>query len=111
MLLLCGEVGAAGLVMFSASRIALSEWQIRQSRLQGLRALVSHGRDDPDLAFAAGERLQRFLRDAGAKVIWVPFNGGHEVPFQVWRRFRELVRDLMQGGAMDSEKKLSYGIT
>jgi phospholipase/carboxylesterase len=91
--LLLEEVRAAGLVMMSASRIAIDEWLPRMDRLQGLRAFVSHGREDRDLAFTAGERLEHFLRDGGAAVTWVPFDGGHEIPFRVWREFRSFAQE------------------
>jgi phospholipase/carboxylesterase len=85
------SVRVSGLVMMSASRIAFDEWQIQKLKLEGLRAFVSHGRADPDLAFTAGEKLERFLTSSGAAVTWVPFDGGHEIPFPVWRQFRRFV--------------------
>lgn len=87
------RIRVEGLVMMSASRIAIDEWQTRADRLQGLRTFVSHGRTDPDLAFGAGERLEEFLTSSGALVTWVPFAGGHEIPFPVWRQFRNFARD------------------
>ena len=83
------SVSVAGLALLSASCVALDEWQPRSDRLSGLRAFVSHGRDDHDLAFADGQRLERFMSASGALVTWVPFAGGHEIPFPVWRQFRD----------------------
>lgn len=80
------------LVLLSASRISFARWQHRQSRLRGLPVFVSHGRDDADLAFAAGERLRDFAAEAGADVTWVPFDGGHEIPLAVWRSLRAFLR-------------------
>jgi phospholipase/carboxylesterase len=82
-----------GLVLLSSSRIALSEWQPQLHRLAGLPVLVAHGRQDQDLAFAAGEGLHRMLLDAGARVHWLPFDGGHELPLVVWRGLRRFVLD------------------
>jgi phospholipase/carboxylesterase len=82
------------LALLSASRIAFDDWLPRLSRLQGLPALVSHGRDDPDLAFAAGEALRDALAAGGARVDWLPFDGGHEMPLPVWRGLRKLIREI-----------------
>ena len=61
------------------------------SRFGGLPILVSHGTDDPDLAFRAGEALRDLCASGGGEVTWVPFEGGHEIPLVVWRAVRKLV--------------------
>jgi len=71
--------------------IAGSEWVERQEHLAGIAAFVSHGRQDPDLSFAAGQRLAAFLTSSGASVDWLPFDGGHGIPFQVWKGFRRFL--------------------
>jgi phospholipase/carboxylesterase len=86
----------AGLALMSSSCIAMDEWQIHQHRLRDLPAFVSHGREDPDLSFAAGERLKDCLIQGGASVTWVPFEGGHEIPFLVWRQFRRFAGDVLR---------------
>ncbi len=35
-----------------------------------------------------------FLVSAGASVAWVPFDGGHEIPFMVWRELRKFLRSI-----------------
>jgi phospholipase/carboxylesterase len=87
------DLGIAALALFSASRIAFDEWGPLSShgRLKGLPALVSHGERDDELAFSTGERLRDFLVEAGAKVDWIPFADGHEIPLVVWRRLRKLL--------------------
>ena len=92
--LLCGGQRAAGLVMLSSSRIAFGEWQRHAHALAGLPVLVSHGADDTDLAFSAGEALRDFYRNSGARVTWQPFEGGHEIPLVVWRTLRRFIADL-----------------
>lgn len=82
----------AGLVLLSASRIARVDWEARMQQLRNLPVLVSHGRDDPDLAFAAGEGLRDQLRGGGADVTWVPFDGGHSTPLPVWREIRKFLK-------------------
>jgi phospholipase/carboxylesterase len=80
----------AGLVLLSATRIAADEEaaHVAARPLAGLPALLSHGRADDDLAFAAGEALRDAVTSAGADVTWVPFEQGHEIPLVVWRRLR-----------------------
>src|SRR5258706_363508 len=64
--------------------------------LAGLPVLVAHGRDDAELAFAAGEQLRDFAAGGGAEVTWLPFDGGHEMSFVVWRALRKLIRGLVE---------------
>jgi phospholipase/carboxylesterase len=73
----------AALVLLSGTPVDESTWRRGFARRRGLRVFVSHGRADAILPFAAAERFQRELADAGLAVTWVPFDGGHEVPAQV----------------------------
>ncbi len=66
------------------------------SGLDGLAAFVSHGRTDSDLSFSAGHRLANFLTSAGAAVTWVPFEGGHEIPFAAWKRFKQFTQEMLR---------------
>jgi len=93
-LLLHEETKVDALALFSSSRIAFEDWRPRLPRLKDLPALVSHGRDDADLAFAAGEALRDALVEGGASVDWVAFDGGHEIQLPVWRALRRLIRRL-----------------
>ena len=86
----------AGLVLLSSSRVAADEWPSLSSQLAGLPTLVSHGRDDQDLAFSTGEALRDAVAAAGAAVTWVPFDGGHEIPLVVWRRLRGFLKDRLR---------------
>lgn len=105
-LLMAGlEVDA--LALLSSSRLALRDWEAHKQRLSGLPAFVSHGRADGDLAFEAGERLAGFLRSGGANVQWVPFDGGHEIPFLVWRRLRSFANRWLP--IPRKGRELSYG--
>lgn len=87
-------VDVAGVALLSSTCIALDEWLPHVERLRGLPALVTHGRADADLAFSAGERLRDLLQGAGARVTWLPFDGGHEMPLVVWRALRRFVLAL-----------------
>jgi phospholipase/carboxylesterase len=78
----------AGLVMFSGALITQGAWRPRYASRPGLRVFMSHGRRDHDLSFAAADSFQSELAAAGLEVTWCPFDGGHEIPFVVWRTFR-----------------------
>jgi phospholipase/carboxylesterase len=84
----------AALALLSSSRIALADWQQHAASLAGQRVLVAHGRADAELAFGAGEALRDFAIAGGADVTWMPFEGGHELPFVVWRALKKLVRAI-----------------
>jgi phospholipase/carboxylesterase len=84
----------AALALFSSTRIALADWLPRAAAIAGQRVLVAHGREDRELSFAAGEALRDFAITAGATVTWLPFEGGHELPFVVWRALKKLVRQI-----------------
>jgi phospholipase/carboxylesterase len=96
--ILLGGLAVDGLALLSSTRVAIDEWQAQQARLKGLRILISHGRQDSDLAFAAGEALRDFHIASGAEVTWVPFDGGHEIPLVVWRRLRAFINTVGANG-------------
>jgi len=91
---LCARQPVSALAMFSSSRIAFEDWQTNREVLAELPVLVSHGTNDADLAFSAGEALRDFYRNCGAQVTWQPFEGGHEMPLVVWRALRRFVAEL-----------------
>jgi phospholipase/carboxylesterase len=86
-----GGLRPAALALLSSTRIALADWQARAAVIANLRVLVAHGTGDAELSFAAGELLRDFAIDAGATTTWIPFEGGHELPFVVWRALKRLV--------------------
>lgn len=93
--LLHEPVEVDALALFSSSCIALDEWRMHWPRLRGLPVLVTHGRADSELALSAGERLRDELRAAGAAVQWLAFDGGHEIPLQVWRQLRKTLNAVL----------------
>ncbi|MEP7344658.1 MAG: alpha/beta fold hydrolase [Gemmatimonadaceae bacterium] len=88
------QPNVAALALLSSSRIAADEWEPLAPRLRGLPVLVSHGRQDTDLAFGAGEALRDLLARGGASVNWVPHEQGHEIPLIVWRQLRKFLAAL-----------------
>jgi phospholipase/carboxylesterase len=82
------------LALWSASRLAFSEWAPAMHRLRGVRVDLLHGRIDANLAIAAAQSLRDALVAEEADVRWSLFEGGHEIPLQAWVGLRRLVREL-----------------
>ena len=61
------------------------------------RQMFSPGVSDAELAFPAGEGLRDAALAGGARVTWVPFEGGHEIPLVVWRALRQFLRTMDAG--------------
>ncbi|HEY5373219.1 MAG TPA: hypothetical protein VIK01_06010 [Polyangiaceae bacterium] len=80
------------LVQLSGARIARKLWDPRLEERAGMRAFISHGRSDPDLAFAATESFERDLRAARWLIDFCPFDGGHEVPLVALRALKRFLR-------------------
>jgi phospholipase/carboxylesterase len=71
------------LVLLSPTFVNERVWRDGMPRRRGLRVFISHGRQDGILPFDVAARLQQAMRDAGLRVTWVPFDGGHEMPMTV----------------------------
>jgi phospholipase/carboxylesterase len=63
-------------------------------RRAGLKAVVSHGRGDPLLPFQAAEGLVGMLRAAAWDVTFVPFAGGHAIPFEALAAAAKLISEV-----------------
>lgn len=80
-------------ISLSGTFIAEPVWRDRLKQLKRKpAALLTHGREDALLPFAASERLQKLLDDAGLAVTWVPFDGGHSIPPEVISRVRAFLQ-------------------
>jgi phospholipase/carboxylesterase len=66
-------------------------------RLAGVPVLVSHGRSDAILPFSDGEEVARRAGTAGARVTFVPFEGGHAIPEVVRARMVRFLLELVEG--------------
>ena len=102
------------LSLWSASRMAFSEWAPAMHRLRGVRVDLLHGRADENLDIGAATSLRDALASADADVRWSPFDGGHEIPLQAWVRLRRLVRELAnakQGCAASAGRGPHVGVT
>jgi len=58
---------------------------------------MSHGQSDPLLPFRIAEDLRDQLRAASADLTWVPFAGGHEIPWPVLERLRTFLDAKREG--------------
>jgi phospholipase/carboxylesterase len=85
----------AGLALLSTTLLCRHEWVPLMPRRAGTPVLMSHGRSDPLLPFAAAERLRDLLADAGLAVRWHPFNGGHGISEGAVEELAKLVRDTL----------------
>jgi phospholipase/carboxylesterase len=86
------------LLLMSGTLLAESVWASRMSRLAGVPVLQSHGRSDPLLSFSIAEILRDQLREAGARVEFVEFSGGHEIP----QRVLDGVAQLLQSNKLST---------
>lgn len=85
----------AGLVLMSGTLMAQQAWLPRLSARAGLRVLQSHGCDDTLMPPELSERLRDLLVEAGLRVEWVPFRGGHCVPEVVLNRLEGFLARTM----------------
>lgn len=87
-----------GLVLFSGALLSQEEWARLAPARRGLPALMTHGRQDPLLSFAAAEALRDLLSAAGVAVQWLPFDGPHTIPAAAQDRLAGLLRTLLRTG-------------
>ena len=57
--------------------------------------LLSHGREDPVVPFAASEEVQRRLQEAGAAAELLAFEGGHTIEASVLPQISDFVRQQL----------------
>lgn len=88
------ERQVAGLVLWSTTLLARSEWEPLMPARAGLRAFMSHGRRDPLLPFVVSEHLRDQLIAAGWKVDWHAFGGQHEIPVASLDGASRLIREV-----------------
>ena len=61
--------------------------------------LLSHGREDPVVPWAASEEVQRLLQQAGVKAELLSFSGGHSIDTDVLPQIAGFVRQQLAGRA------------
>ncbi|HEU4411817.1 MAG TPA: hypothetical protein VFS43_41640 [Polyangiaceae bacterium] len=83
--LLSARPGVAGLCLLSGTIMHAERWRedLEAGAARGLEVVQSHGSADAILPFALAEVLRDLLGGGGARVEFVPFRGGHEIPPRV----------------------------
>jgi phospholipase/carboxylesterase len=87
----------AALCVMSGTLLCEDNWRRLAEQRESLTVLQSHGRQDPILPFGAAEWLRDMLRECGADVEFIEFNGVHSIPPQLLNRFGELLSELATG--------------
>jgi phospholipase/carboxylesterase len=85
----------AGLILMSGTHIAAARWAKRYDRRKGLRIFMSHGEDDELLPFDEAERLRDVLVSHGLPIDWLPFRGGHGIPWEVMNGVGGFLRGIL----------------
>ncbi len=83
----------AGLVLLSGTLLAEDVWRPRLASRAGLEVFQSHGTEDPILPYSLAEQLRSALLDAGMRVRFRSFVGGHGIPPEVMRDLAAWLRD------------------
>jgi phospholipase/carboxylesterase len=89
------EQNVAALVAMSGTLLHEPEWKQLAAKHSDLRVLQSHGTEDPILPFDAAKWLRDLLQSAGANLEFIPFAGGHQIPFEVFEGFAVLLQQLV----------------
>lgn len=89
------EQNVAALVAMSGTLLHEPEWKKLAALHPQLRVLQSHGTADPILPFEAAEWLRDLLKSAGADLEFIPFEGGHQIPFEVFEGLAMLLVQLV----------------
>jgi phospholipase/carboxylesterase len=73
------EEPPAGLAILSGTLLLEDVWRAKAKARAGLRVFQAHGRQDPLLSFQAAGDLRDLLRESGANVEFLEFDGGHTI--------------------------------
>jgi len=90
-LALRSEEAPAAVVAYSPTLVDRATWERRAALRQGLPVLISHGRQDAILPFAATEGLVSLLTEQGLEVEFRPFDGPHTISADALERTVELL--------------------
>lgn len=85
----------AGLVVLSGTLLAQEEWAPLMPKRRGLPVFQSHGAQDDILPYLMAERLRDELTQAGLRVDWQSFPGGHEIPGSIVRNLGVFLRRVV----------------
>ncbi len=85
----------AALCIWSGTLLCESIWKELAAKRDKLMVLQSHGHQDPVLPFEGGIWLRDLLRNAGASVEFIEFDGVHTIPAEAVHRFATLLERLL----------------
>lgn len=86
----------AALCILSGTLLCEAEWRKLAANRGPLRVLQSHGRQDQILPYASAEWLLDLFREANFDVEFIPFSGGHTIPYEVLHRVAALLAETLQ---------------
>lgn len=75
-----GTVRPDGLIIMSGGLIDSTRFAPALSNVSPIPVFQSHGRQDPIVPFALGQRLKQELEHHACRVQFASFEGGHEIP-------------------------------
>jgi phospholipase/carboxylesterase len=90
------EENPAAVIAWSGTLLNEEEWRERGKLHAGLKVFQSHGRQDPLLPYDWAESLRDMLKDIGAEVEFLPFNGPHTIPEQGLDRAVALLESALE---------------
>ena len=82
------------LCIWSGTLLCESIWKELIGAVKGIPVVQSHGRQDPILPFAAAIWLRDMLRNAGADLDFIEFDGVHTIPLEALHRTGALLERL-----------------
>lgn len=85
----------AGLVIWSGTLLNEADWRAHAASLQGMPIIQSHGTNDQILPFAASRWLQEMLKEAGAEVRFIEFQGVHTIPAEALDATGQMIRQVL----------------
>ncbi len=91
------EEAPRALAIMSGTLLMEDVWRQKAKARAGLRVLQSHGTQDPLLGFTSAEWLRDLLLEAGMKVDFVSFRGGHTIPLNVLEKLSATLDDTSKG--------------
>lgn len=86
----------AALCVASGALVAEPEWRQLAAKQKPLQVLQSHGRQDPILPFFGAEALRDLLGETGHEVHFLPFDGGHTIPWSMMEGVAGLIKGLAE---------------
>lgn len=93
---LVGAQKPQALLQLSGTYLAEQRWaEALAAQTVRFPVLQSHGRHDPVLPFSAAEELQAFWQKNNFPSRFLPFQGGHEIPFDVLQALRIFLKELL----------------